>query len=228
MYAAVRELDRPNRLLQGLILFSLGVHIILFMHIAGIYRSKALNFIELTMSNISKPTTRSIPRPSPRPKTPAMPQEVNRIQVKQVKQIKVDPVNDEFPDGLMEGISIPSVDSSTIGTTDNFRVTDFLGNDVEFGSSKDYLEMIILKIESVKQYPEQARTMQEEGRVTVGFVVNLSGMVKDVRVIEPCRYDSLNRAALEAVNDAAPFPRPPKRFYNRDVPLQINIIFETT
>lgn len=232
MYTAIREMNRPNRLLQGLILFSLGVHFILFLHIAGIYRSKALTYIELTMSNIAKPTARSIPRPVPRLKTPDMPREVKRIQVKQhiqpIKQIKVDPVNDNYSDGIMEGISVPAVDSSITGTTDNYRVADYLGNNVEFGSSKDYLEMVILKIESVKQYPEQARVLQKEGQVTVGFVVTLSGIVKDVRVLKACRHDLLNNAAIKAVKDAAPFPRPPRRFFNKDVPLQLNIIFETT
>jgi protein TonB len=88
--------------------------------------------------------------------------------------------------------------------------------------------MVILKIESVKKYPEQAKAMQKEGSVTVQFVVSLSGTVKDIQVIEPSRYDILNKAALQAVRDASPFPKPPGRFFSEDVLLQFKISFETT
>ena len=70
--------------------------------------------------------------------------------------------------------------------------------------------------------------MQKEGRVTVEFVITLAGLVKDIRIIEPSRHDLLNSAALKAVRDASPFPKPPKRFFNQDVSLQLKVIFETT
>lgn len=231
MYTAVKEMKKPNKLLFWLILISIGIHFIFYLHISGLLNSGVFSYIELTMTDVSKPETRSIPRPRPRPKTPEVFQEVKRIQVTQpvmpVKQIKIDPANN-YSEGLMEGISVPAVDSSLAGGVGNYSVTDYLGNDVEFGSQKDYMEMVTLRIESVKKYPEQARAMQKEGRVTVQFIIGLSGIVKDIRIIEPCRHDLLNKAALKAVRDASPFPKPPRRFFDRDVPLQLNIIFETT
>ncbi len=232
MYAVEREINRPNRLLQGLVLFSLGVHVILFMHISGIYRSKALTYIELSMFDASKPETRAIPRPALRPRTPDVPQEVKTIQINHpipaFKQVNVDPAGDNSAKGLMEGISVPAVDSTITGADSNYRIADFLGNDVEFESANNYFEMVILRIESVKKYPEEARVMQQEGQVTVEFVVTLSGTVRDIRVIKPCRHNILNDAAIRAVESAVPFPKPPGRFFKEDVPLSLNIIFETT
>ena len=231
MSPAKRKMKRPNRLLQGLIIFSLGIHFILFLYISRIYGSKALSYIELTLTDTSRPETRVIPRPRPRPKISEVLQEVKRIRVTQpvmrVKQIKIDPVNN-YSEGLMEGIPIPTLDSGPEEGVGDYRVTDYLGNNVEFGSQKDYYDMVSLRIESVKKYPEQARAMQKEGRVTVQFVIGLDGIVKDARIIEPCRHDILNKAALQAVKDASPFPKPPKRFFDRDIPLQLKIIFETT
>ena len=231
MYTAVKKMKRPNRLLLGLILFSLVVHFFLYLPIWKLLTSRVFTYIELTMKDVSKPKTRYIPRPRPRPKTSEIPQEVKRIQVPRpvmpVKQIQIDPANNYSKD-LMEGISVPAVDSNLTGSIGDYRVTDYLGNNVEFGSQKDYYEMVMLKIESVKKYPEQARAMQNEGRVTVQFIIGLSGIVKDVRIIEPCRHDLLNNAALQAVRDASPFPKPPRRFFSQDVPLQLKIIFETT
>jgi len=39
---------RPNWLLRGLIGVSLAIHIVIFLHISGLYNSKALSYIELT------------------------------------------------------------------------------------------------------------------------------------------------------------------------------------
>ncbi|MGD9160450.1 MAG: energy transducer TonB [Desulfobacteraceae bacterium] len=222
-------MKKPNKLLLGLILISIGIHFIFYLQISGLLNSRVFSYIELIMTDVSKPETRSIPRP--RPKTPEVLQEVKRIRVIQpampVKQIKIDPAN-YYSEGLMEGISVPAVDPCLTGGVGNYRITDYLGNDVEFGSQKDYMEMVTLRIESVKKYPEQARAMQKEGRVTVQFIIGLSGIVKDILIIEPCRHDLLNKAALQAVREASPFPKPPRRFFDRDVPLQLKIIFETT
>ena len=225
-------MNKPNRLLQGLIILSLGIHVLIFLHISGIYKSRVLSYIDLTMTDTSRPETRSIPRPRQRPKTVEAPQEVKRIQVSQpvqpVKQIKIDPVNDNYSEGIMEGLSVPAVDSGLAGGIGDYRVTDYLGNNVEFGSQKDYFEMVLLRIESVKEYPEQARALQKEGKVTVEFVITLAGVAKDIRIVEPCRYDLLNKAALKAVRDASPFPKPPKSFFKEDVSVQFKVIFETT
>ena len=229
---AVREMKGPNRLLMGLILFSFVVHFFLYLPIWKLLKSRVFTYIELTMTDTSKPEARAIPRPRPRPKTPEIQQEVKRIQVTRpvqpVKQIKIDPVDDNYQEGLMEGITVPDVDSDLSGTMDDYRITDYLGNSVEFGSQKDYYEMVMLRIESVKNYPEQAKQMQKEGKVTIQFVITLTGTVKDIQIIEPCRHEQLNKAALKAVSDAAPFPRPPKRFFKEALSLQVRVIFETT
>jgi len=60
----------PHRLLQALICVSLGIHVLVFMHVSGIYRSRAVSFIELTLQDVSKPYTRNIPRPRMRIKNP--------------------------------------------------------------------------------------------------------------------------------------------------------------
>ncbi len=225
-------MKKSNRLLQGLIILSLGIHFIFYLNFADIFKSKASTYIELIMQDLKKPETRSIPRPRPRHKTPDIPQEVNKIHISQpvqpVKQIKVDPVTDNYKESLMEGISVPAVDTDITGDIGNYNVTDLIGNNMEFGTEKDYLEMVMLKIESVKKYPDQAREMQKEGHITVGFTVTMAGAVKDIRVIEPSRHEILNKAAVDAVLNASPFPKPPKRFFGGDVLFEIKVIFETT
>lgn len=69
-----------NWLLHGFILVSLGIHVLLFLHMAGIYENRAMSYIELSLQQVSKPSTRDIPspgsgenrsrRPLSRPSTP--------------------------------------------------------------------------------------------------------------------------------------------------------------
>ncbi|RZB33481.1 MAG: hypothetical protein SRB2_04034, partial [Desulfobacteraceae bacterium Eth-SRB2] len=111
MKSVSKNKTKPNWLLRGLVGVSLGIHLVIFMHVAGIYTSNALSYIELTMQNISKATIRNIPRPRHRSKTPR-PQDVKRVKVihrrmPQFKPIKIEPAEKKLPDGIVEGISMP-------------------------------------------------------------------------------------------------------------------------
>ena len=225
--------NQPNRLLQGLILISVGIHILIFLHIAGIYRISAMDYIELAMDDLSGPVSRAIPRPSQRPKQTDQPREVKKLvvmprNVPKINPIRIDPVNSSCSSGLMEGIAVPSMSAGVNLGEGTYNIGDVLDAGAEYTTAKNYLEMVMLKIESSKQYPETAKSMQKEGRVTVSFVVTQQGRVKNVELVKGCSHEILNRAAIRAVKDAAPFPRPPWKFFKKDIPLKLNIIFETT
>ena len=221
-----------NRLLRGLVLLSTGVHFVLFLHISGLYNKAALQFIELSMEDIGKPFTRAIPRPTLRPKDPDPPPDVKKILVTStpiapVKPFQVDPPSGKFFEGLMEGIALPKADAGLGRSVGVYKIEDLLNAGAEYATAKSYLEMVVLKIESAKHYPESARSMQQQGRVTVSFTITMAGEVKNAQIVTPCRHEVLNQAALKAVNSASPFPRPPLKFFKADIPMKLNIIFET-
>ncbi|MBP2669293.1 MAG: outer rane transport energization protein TonB [Deltaproteobacteria bacterium] len=58
-------------------------------------------------------------------------------------------------------------------------------------------------------YPVMARRMGWEGKVVVTFLVLSDGSVRNVRVVQGSGHPALDRGAVEAVRNAAPFPRPP-------------------
>ena len=217
---------KPNWLLRGLVGVSLGIHLVIFMHVAGIYTSNALSYIELTMQNISKPTARAIPRPRHRPKPPK-PRDVKRLKVFQCrmphfKPIKIEPAEKNLPDSLVEGISMPDTP-----TTPGLNIADWNpGELVE--TSISYLEMVRLKIEKHKKYPDIARVKNIEGRVVVRFVITPDGGIRKVEVAKRSRNRALDLAALRAVQDAAPFPKPPRRLFKGEIPLELTIVFELT
>lgn len=223
--------SRPNWLLRGLVVVSLAIHLVIFAHVSGIYRSNALSYIELTMQDISKPPARSIPRPRHRPKAP-QPQDVKRVKITQqripsLKPIKVEPVEKNLPDTLVEGVTMPDIPATT-----GLNIADWTpGEQAEEAggySSITYLEMVRLKIERHKKYPDAARARHIEGRVTIRFVITPEGDARVVEVANTSGHKALDTAALKAVKAAAPFPRPPRRLFKGEVPLELAIVFELT
>lgn len=224
----------PNRLLQSLVTLSLLVHAGLFMHLSGIYRSSALNYIEMTLQNIARPVARDIPRARPRPKMPPPSDPVKKLNVVQrpmprFRPLAMAPVDSNLPDALVEAISapdvpqMPRVDSSdwVPGPQDQQTADEFI-------TATSYLDMVRLKIESRKRYPETAKARSIEGRVTIRFILTADGRVKNATVSRGARSKALNMAALDAVQRAAPFPRPPANLFKGDLPLELTIVFELT
>lgn len=216
----------PNLLLRGLVGVSFAIHLLIIMHVSGVYRSNALSYIELTVQSVSKPLARSIPRPRHRPKE-LKPEDVKRLKLTRrspsFKPIKVDPVEKDLPDSLVEGIDIPD-----ILDTPGLHVANW--NPEELKDSGDfqatYLEMVRLKIERHKKYPETAEDKQIEGAVTVRFVITPQGDILDVEIIRSSTQKSLDEAALKAIRAAAPFPRPPQHLFKGEIPLELTIAFE--
>ncbi len=216
---------KPNWLFRGLVAVSLVLHIFIFMHISGIYNSNALTYIELTLHNVSKLSPRSIPRPRHRPKAP-QPMDVKRLKITQrqipsFKPIRIDPAEKGLPDSLMEGISMPDIAAGS-----GLNIADWSPGELD--TSYSYLEMVRLKIERHKSYPDTAKVRQIEGSVTIRFVITTDGGVRAVELVKPSRHLFLDTAALNAVKDAAPFPKPPGHLFKGEIPLELTIVFELT
>ncbi|MDP2278545.1 MAG: energy transducer TonB, partial [Nitrospirota bacterium] len=69
-----------------------------------------------------------------------------------------------------------------------------------------YIRDMIMKNIS---YPHMARKMGWEGRVVISFVVEESGRVEDIRVIESSGIGLLDKNAVQTIIKASPFPKPP-------------------
>lgn len=88
-----------------------------------------------------------------------------------------------------------------------------------------YLHRIVRRIEAKKHYPFRARTRRIEGRTTVAFRISPQGRLLASHVVNHSGHDILDRAALKAVSDAAPFPKPPQRFRGKPFSLQVVLVF---
>ncbi len=93
-------------------------------------------------------------------------------------------------------------------------------------SAKAYFNTMRLMIEKNKRYPQMARRRNHEGSVRVKFVVDSNGNVNALEIVKGSDYESLNKAALEAVRRAAPFAKPPSSIGKNALKLELTINFK--
>ena len=221
---------KPNWLLRGLIVVSLCIHLLLFLHVSGIYSARALRYIELTLHDVSKPSLRSIPRPRHRPKLLPEQEDIKRLSVTQqlipqLKPIKMEPPETDLSESLVEAVSVPDIPAMRELDITNWSLADAYA---DYAASYSYLDLVRLRIEREKEYPEVARTQKVEGQVVIRFVITPEGGVRALEVAKASNSPELDNAALRAVRDAAPYPKPPRRIFKGEVPLELTIVFELT
>ena len=223
-----------NRLMHSLVVLSLVAHAGIFLHISRVYRSNAVSYIEMTVQTSARPAARNIPRPRPRPRRPPPAEPMkkpDRVQrpLPRLRALAVAPIEGRLPASLMEQIRVPEVPQTPgVDSSEWVAAPQIQETTGEFMTASSYLDMVRLKIERRKRYPETAKSRYIEGRVTIRFVLLTDGGVRDVTVVRAARSKELNTAALDAVQRAAPFPKPPSNLFKRDLPLELTIVFELT
>ncbi|RJP77327.1 MAG: energy transducer TonB [Desulfobacteraceae bacterium] len=215
--ASVSKKNKPNYLMRTMITVSLGIHFLVFLHIAGIYRSQAMTYIELTLNGISKPAARSIPRPRVRNEKP----EITSADQREMKKshmplIPVKQTGLNAAEPLTADIGAPAVP---------FSGMDFDGPPA-YITTGDYFDMVRMKIESSKRYPANAKENGREGQVNVRFVITMDGQISSLEIVKNSNHADLDQAAIEAVGNAAPFPRPPAGLFKDKIRVEIAILFE--
>lgn len=202
----------------------------LFLHMAGIYRSSALSYIDLTLQEIFRPSLRSIPRPRRVQADPPSPEPLERPAIRTVtvpsprppKPFDVEKMTDFLPPERASVFALPALDAPEIREwippvsaetapkiADRGSGLRESGGTSEYDSRRSYFNIVKLRIEHCKKYPRAARQKRIQGAVTVRFVVTMEGHINTARVMKSSGSSILDRAAVKAVQDAAPFPKPP-------------------
>ncbi|SMC28995.1 protein TonB, partial [Desulfacinum hydrothermale DSM 13146] len=91
-----------------------------------------------------------------------------------------------------------------------------------------FLAQVRRRIARHKHYPLAARRRHMEGRVTVRFAIYPDGSARGLNVVQSSGFSPLDRAALEAVRKAAPFPAVPSQVREGGVNVEIGIVFDLT
>ena len=222
--------NKTNWLLRNLIIVSIGIHMVLFMYISGLYDCKAVSYIEMSVKNFTKPLKRVIPRARIRNNISDQPMDVKKIFIK--KQIiprvdikKMDKIESHLPYSNIESISLPDLLEVPGLKISQWQPMPRVEKS-EYMTIKEYYEMIRLKIQSNKKYPENAKTGKVQGIATVRFQLFPSGKAKTIKITTSSKSKILDKAALNAVKSSSPFPKPPSTLISKPIYLEIAINFE--
>lgn len=90
---------------------------------------------------------------------------------------------------------------------------------------RHYLQHIRERIARYKKYPPLARRRQLEGRVGIRFLLSATGEVQRLAISRSSGEELLDQAALKAVQDGSPFPRPPVDLPADPITIELNIVF---
>jgi periplasmic protein TonB len=226
--------ERPNRLLWGLVMVSVGVHVLIYARISKCYSSNDRSYIELTLrQSASERPERYIPHPRIIKSPPLVAELPKRLLVAQrpvptLAPTPVDPLSIPVTAASAAGVSVPQQPHLSAAPVADFDPKAFSIRSVEFDSKGAYLTMVRQRIETRKVYPDLAQKRHQEGRVTVGFTITPGGRIKDTGIVTYSPYQALNEAALKAVSAAGPFPPPPPGYFKGDIHLKVVIVFELT
>lgn len=230
-----------NRLFWLCIIFSLLVHLLFLSRFT--YSSKSNNISPLEFDLITiKPEPKEEPpkieetkpeqfppppppeeKPKPKIKTPTAKRERPAIQ-RPLEEAIVEPIGEEKS---LELTSDPPTSEPLFAAVQPPPPPQPVGpSEKELENFRqNYLQLIRSRIEANKQYPLIARRQHWEGKVGLRFTVNQNSKVEEIRVISSSGYQLLDKAAINAIENASPFPPPPDTSL-LPLHLELTIVFE--
>lgn len=93
-------------------------------------------------------------------------------------------------------------------------------------SLDDFLNRIVSQIEKAKNYPMIARRRGMQGEVVCRFIITRDGRLKEAVVLSASPYTVLDRAAIDAIKRAAPYPAFPEFYREESLTSSVTIRFE--
>jgi len=88
-----------------------------------------------------------------------------------------------------------------------------------------YSYLIRMKVASAKIYPESARVKNHQGKAILSLKLGKDGSILKVSVGSSSGHKALDQAAIDAIKDAAPYPKIPDKLNKQYVLLKLPITF---
>lgn len=111
--------------------------------------------------------------------------------------------------GTGHGPSDGAVDGTGVGSNDHMSA---------------YSQQLFEIINRRKNYPVVARRLRHEGRVVIKVRLNKLGELLHAEILEPSRYENLNKASLDTIYAIKKFPQLPDDVKHEEISL--NVPFE--
>lgn len=148
-----------------------------------------------------KPEPKKIKEPEKeKPKPKEKPKEKSKNKPKKEVKPQQKPINKDLPKGdknIDSSANVNDKASTTSAANSNAQVA---GSGTDTSEIAAYRSAIRREIESHKRYPTRAKIMRKQGRVSVSFNVGADGSLSGARVTKSSGDESLDKAALDAIN----------------------------
>ena len=165
---------------------------------------------------IEKPVEKPKPKPKPTPKpvkTPEPEPQVVQAPPTPAPPTPTPPAPQPSPAPSKTSSNLPPSGAETVGEF-NFATS----------AGDERFSKIQKAIQKHHKYPKRAQKMRHQGIVEVSFLYKKDGTVRDVKVIKSSGYETLDEAAVELINRAAPdFPT-----LDRDYVIKIPVSYKLT
>ena len=231
---------KHNWLLYGSIIFSLFIHILIILYIADLYKPKMTTKTEFYLRGAALATesrTFPITPKGIKKKSIILPNDMDETEIKKnefsdINRLKTAIKSLALLDKVITSaeISRPSIEKlAKLSISQPFPSCSPLDTKPEankYDLSNNYLGMVRLMIERQKRYPAYAKKMGIKGKVTVIFIIRPDGHVSRLRITKSSGHKILDRAAIAAIKNASPFPKPPAKLFKTFAPLKVTIVFE--
>nr|WP_314522702.1 energy transducer TonB [uncultured Campylobacter sp.] len=153
------------------------------------------------------------PKPTPKPvKTPEPEPQVVQAPPTPAPPTPTPPAPQPSPAPSKTSSNLPPSGAETVGEF-NFATS----------AGDERFSKIQRAIQKHHKYPKRAQKMRHQGVVEVSFVFKKDGSVRDVKVIKSSGFETLDEAAVELINRAAPDFPTLDRDYVIKIPVKYNI-----
>jgi TonB family protein len=161
-----------------------------------------------------KPAPKAPPKPTTVEHETAVPEETEKpTEIGQVVNIN------ESSDKLAAKLDTPEA----IEETDSEETVDF---DVSQAlAQRDYTPLVVAQIFKAITYPNRAAEKNQQGTVRIALTIERSGNLTAAIIKQESKHRLLNKAALKAVNKAAPFPELPEAMKSNSFEVNLPVTF---
>jgi len=222
-------------------LLSVGVHLIVLIHLTTLYRPNMLSRIELTIQSIKSPPQYRVVAPPVQPEQPQdrfdrqpPPLRLGRnLAITAPHYQQPEPVSTERLQTLppLPQISDTSDPVATVWEDAPEEIKQAsaapapspIQQDTELAENR-YIDRIKQQIDEAKEYPNRARRRNLEGVVKVLFTIGGGGELVSISISKSSGSRILDRSAIKAIEKVAPFDPPP----NGSIALELPIKYQLT
>ena len=174
----------------------------------------------LTGRPAEMPAKQAPPKPKPTAKVAQAEKPANKPVAKPAAKARQSGNGGQNRTDAQRGQADGLADGRTAGKT-NGRKSSEAGN----AAVSNYPGKVASKLRRALRYPAEARRQKLRGQVHVSFVVSTSGGVRSIRVVVSSGSPVLDRAAIETVRRAAPFPNIPPEAARSSWPFTVPLAF---